>query len=237
MRRDRSVAPMRGCPFEQAHAVRRALVPRARLTALSRASRSLVMSDRDERRAGCWRAREGLPRVRCGGCDGLVRASAPRDLAPARCRCARNETRRACRGLYGRRGLVSQAAGWAVRGPVDGREGRASVRRRGPGRKDSHHRSDGPAAPHLTESACIGSGLRVVAHLQAIEGDEVDLNAEAWATTRRPDPLRGASGKLPARGQVATYPSTRNTNRSAVMTTMAAASPHSRNSRDSCGGE
>ena len=39
--------------------------------------------------------------------------------------------------------------------------------------------------------------MRVVAHLQAMEGDEVDLHAEAWATTRIPGPLRGASGKLP----------------------------------------
>ena len=40
--------------------------------------------------------------------------------------------------------------------------------------------------------------MRVVAHLQAMEGDEVDLHAEAWATPRMPGPLRGASGKLPA---------------------------------------
>ena len=39
--------------------------------------------------------------------------------------------------------------------------------------------------------------MGVVAHLQAIAGDEVDLDAEAWATTPMPTPLRGASGKLP----------------------------------------
>ena len=39
--------------------------------------------------------------------------------------------------------------------------------------------------------------MGAVAHLQAIEGDGVDLDAEAWATAPMPDPLRGASGKLP----------------------------------------
>ena len=39
--------------------------------------------------------------------------------------------------------------------------------------------------------------MRAFAHLQAIEGDEVDLDAEAWAKARMPDPLRGAFGKLP----------------------------------------
>ena len=42
--------------------------------------------------------------------------------------------------------------------------------------------------------------MRVFAHLQAIGGDEVDPNAEAWATTRMPGPLRGAFGKLPTHG-------------------------------------
>ena len=37
--------------------------------------------------------------------------------------------------------------------------------------------------------------MRGCAHLQAIEGDEVDLDAEAWAHPRMPDPLRGAFGK------------------------------------------
>ena len=45
---------------------------------------------------------------------------------------------------------------------------------------------------------CNGAGMRGVAHLQAIEGDEVDLDAEAWATPRMPAPLRGAFGKPPA---------------------------------------
>ena len=38
--------------------------------------------------------------------------------------------------------------------------------------------------------------MGVRAHLQAIEGDEVDLDAEAWARTPMPAPLRGAFGKL-----------------------------------------
>ena len=39
--------------------------------------------------------------------------------------------------------------------------------------------------------------MRGRAHLQAIEGDEVDLDAEAWARPRMPGPLRGVFGKLP----------------------------------------
>ena len=44
---------------------------------------------------------------------------------------------------------------------------------------------------------CNGAGMGVRAHLQAIEGDEVDLDAEAWARPRMPGPLRGVFGKLP----------------------------------------
>ncbi|MBX7084733.1 MAG: hypothetical protein K1X88_36350, partial [Nannocystaceae bacterium] len=45
---------------------------------------------------------------------------------------------------------------------------------------------------------CNGVGMRGRGHLQAIEGDEVDLDAEAWPRPRMPTPLRGAFGKLPA---------------------------------------
>ena len=53
---------------------------------------------------------------------------------------------------------------WAARGPRAGREGRAAVSRRAPARRDSPHRSRRPGATHLTESACIGSGMRWVAY-------------------------------------------------------------------------
>ena len=83
---------------------------------------------------------------------------------------------------------IEEPAG-SSRGPRAGREGRATVSRRRPSRHGGHERSDGPATTQITKSACIGPGMRVVVHLQAIGGDEVDPNAEAWTTTRMPGPL------------------------------------------------
>ncbi len=61
------------------------------------------------------------------------------------------------------------------------------------------------------------AGMRVRAHLQAIEGDEVDLNAEAWARTRIPARLRGGLGCL--RRAIPNPPShTRATRTSALAT-------------------
>ena len=51
---------------------------------------------------------------------------------------------------------------------------------------------------------CNRAGMRGCGHLQAIEGDGVDLDAEAWPQPRMPAPQRGASGKLP--GGRATLP-------------------------------
>ena len=70
-----------------------------------------------------------------------------------------------------------------------------SIGRLTPPHKNDLQRSPRPAHGLSTRSPCIGPGMGVVAHLQAIEGDEVDLDAEAWATTPIPGPLRGDLGR------------------------------------------
>ncbi len=92
-----------------------------------------------------------------------------------------------------------QAAGKTARGPWDGREERATAPRQAPASKDSPINEATDRLRRFSRGQpCNGPGVRGRAHLQAIEGDEVDLDAEAWATPRMPAPLRGAFGKWPA---------------------------------------